>query len=711
MIDVLLIAGGVPKPAVLKASLEKFHEAGATVRLAGLFETADIVDADGLGVAGLHSLPEAAQVPGEERLVKEAPKGSARSRTWEFVQRDGWVRAQAGKADVLVALDKPAVYTVWQLAQRNRRADAVFGIAPALKAVADRCERPEHYARRNVYRSIPSPTAVGRTVKHTANGVYQKATSRRVLRTAIGAKAWRAVVAAPGVPDGTRAALAHQVSRSMSRGGRKDGAAILLNSAAARVADEALRADLLAEVARKDIARGHDDPKARTRAIEALLSLADQRYASHETGEAAQALSSALTLAFHRALHFDDVSSPLSTDPDGYMAPFRASKAFAAVSAPRGRRAAATTGIPADRPLRLLVTTSSTANFLQPILERYGDHPGVEIRFLHTKEDEELRPLARDLRRMMEYRLGGQRDFVNKVEDALRPHLDWADTVFVEWTTNAAVLFTLIDPGTTRIMVRLHSFEAWTYPLHLIDRSRIDDMVFVSDHLRDQTTEILPDLREPGGPRLHVLDNAMDLQRYSRPKVSPDARFTLGLVGASAVAKDPRWALDVVRELRRHDSRYRLVIVGNGLDRKLSAAVRRYDDLLREDLEALTAENAVELLGRTEDVPGALTGIGVILSSSVREGAPCCVAEGTASGALPVVRDWPFFAGKENGARTLYPADWIVTTPREAAQRILEWTGSEERWREATAEAAKLSLSTWDWSVVSAEFDRLLIGE
>ncbi|MFE7772840.1 glycosyltransferase [Streptomyces sp. NPDC057445] len=713
MIDVLLIAGSVPQPAVLKASLDKFREAGATVRLAGLFEPAD-VDPEGLDLLALHSLPEAGEAHGE-KFVKGAQKGSALSRTWKFVQRDRWVRSQARKADVLVALDQPAVYSVWRLAQRNRRADAVFGIAPALKAVADRRERPGHYALRNVYRTLPSPVVAARSVSRTArrgaNGVYQKATSPRVLRTAVGAKAWRAVVSAPRVPDGTRTVLAHRVSHSMSKGGRRAGASIVLNSAAGRVADAALKADLLAEAARKDIARGHDDPKGRARAVKALLALADQRYANHDAKHAAHVLSSALTLAFHRALHFDDLSSPLSADTDGYMAPFRASKAFAALSAPRGRELPAATGVPADRPLRLLVTTYSNANFLQPIMDRYADHPGVEIRFLDLKEDDELRPLAKGGQRMMEYLLGGQRGFGNKVEDALRPHLDWADTVFVDWATNAAALFTLVDPGTTRIVVRLHSYEAWTFWPHLVDRSRIDDVVFVGDHLRDLATDILPDLREPGGPRLHVIANAMDLERYQRPKTSPDARFTLGLVGVSAVAKDPRWALDVLRELRRHDSRYRMVIVGDGLDRKASAAARRYDNLLREDLEELEAEGAVELYGRTEDVPGALTGIGVILSSSVRESFHCALVEGTVSGALPVVRDWPFFAGKENGARTLYPADWIVTTPTQAAERILEWTGSEDRWREATAGAAKLSLSTWDWSVVSAGFDKLLLGD
>jgi glycosyltransferase involved in cell wall biosynthesis len=240
--------------------------------------------------------------------------------------------------------------------------------------------------------------------------------------------------------------------------------------------------------------------------------------------------------------------------------------------------------------------------------------------------------------------------------------------------------------------------------------SRIDDLVFVGDHLRDLTVDVLPALREPGGPTLHVIANAMDLPRYQRPKPSPDARFTLGLVGVSAVAKDPRWALEVLRELRKHDERYRLAVVGDLPDREASGSAKQYVDQLNRELAELTEAGAVSLLGRSDDVPEVLTGIGVILSTSVRESFHCALVEGTVSGALPVVRDWPFFAGKENGARTIYPADWIVSTPEEAAQRILAHTSDAEAWRQDTAEVSKYALDTWDWSVISPQFDKLFLG-
>ncbi|MEW2065572.1 glycosyltransferase [Streptomyces sp. NPDC007346] len=711
MTRVLLIAGTPPQPAVLQASLEKFRAAGATVELAGLFAPDDI--APDLGLAGVRSLTEAAAERGRP-FVKRAAQLSAPRRTWAWAERDRQVRGWGRRAHVLVALDATAVYTVWRLARWNRRAHAVFGVAPALRAVEERRERPVRHALRDVSRAVPSPVAAARSTRQAARrvagGALRRASSPAVMRTALGARSWRGVVAAPGVPDRLRAELARRVSLSMAEGGRRAGATMVLHDAARRTAGRVLRAELLAEAARADLARGHDDAALRRSAYEEALTVADHRYARGDATGAAASLSSALTLAFPRAVHFDALTSPLATDPAGYLAPFRASTAFRAMTAPRGRTSPAAP-VPAGRPLRLLVTTYSNTNFLHPIRERYADHPGVEIRFLDMKDDETLRPLARGAQRMMEYRLGGRPAFGDQAEEVLRPHLDWADTVFVDWCTNAAALFTLVDPGTTRIVVRLHSYEAFTLWPHLVDLDRVDDLVFVGDHLRDLVADCLPRLREPGAPAPHVIANAMDLGRFRREKSGGDARFTLGLIGAGVVAKDPRWALEVLRLLREHDERYRLVVIGGGLDRKASAAARAYDDLLQRDLAGLEPTGAVRLLGRTEDVPAALTGVGVILSSSVRESFHCGLVEGAASGALPVVRDWPFFAGKEHGARTLFPADWVVGSPREAADRVLALTATEEKWREATADAAEHALTTWDWSVISPEFDRLLLGD
>jgi glycosyltransferase involved in cell wall biosynthesis len=107
-------------------------------------------------------------------------------------------------------------------------------------------------------------------------------------------------------------------------------------------------------------------------------------------------------------------------------------------------------------------------------------------------------------------------------------------------------------------------------------------------------------------------------------------------------------------------------------------------------------------------VPAALSEVGVILSTSVRESFHLGLIEGAASGAVPVVRDWPFFAGRAHSARSIFPADWIIDTPAQAAERILTCTADEQTWRKTGEAAAAHAVATWDWSVTQTEYDRLL---
>ncbi|WP_367323089.1 hypothetical protein [Streptomyces sp. HUAS ZL42] len=497
------------------------------------------------------------------------------------------------------------------------------------------------------------------------------------------------------------------LSSGLARAGAPTLAARLLNVLAKEAGEPRLKADLLSEAAELELSHGLT-PRRLKAAYAAELSCADALYKEGQRAAAAGAAAKALLLAFHRIPHVDGLASPLAEDPKGFTAPIHRSRVMRVIAKPRGRKEPAAPP-PDDRPLRLLVVNRGNANFLQLITERYEQHADVEVRTLDLATDPELAPLAKGLQRMMGRFAGGQGAYGRAIEEALRPHFDWADTVFVDWCSAGAAFLTLVDPGTTRVIVRLHSYEAFSYWPHITDFSRVDDLIFVGDHVRDLVTAAVPRLSADGAPRLHVIHNAMNLSVYRRPK-RPEARFTLGLVGVGQVAKDPRWAIEVLRHLREQDDRYRLLLVGSGLNPEAGPAVRAYHDSLERDLARLEPSGAVRRVGQTGDVPAVLEEVGVILSSSVRESFHCGFVEGAASGAVPVTRDWPFFAGGEHSARTLFPAEWVAGTPQEAARRILACTATEEAWVKAGQAAAEHALSAWDWTVVRDDFDRLLLG-
>jgi glycosyltransferase involved in cell wall biosynthesis len=700
MIKVLVVANGVPaRPHVFVDSLRRLAATGASVSVVGAFPAGRLTVPDRL--AGVRTL---APMPTRLRTRKLTPSESL----WLRLRRDTTARRAAARADVIVALDPASVHTVWQLARRHPGADAVLGLTPAIRTVEARAaSRVRHAARRLLVRvsavGTTAPAVRGLTARH-GRSALRAATGTRVHRIRIGRLVWQ--VALRTAPGPARIPLARRVAESLTRAGYPDRAAATLTAAAKRLPRADRRAAFLADIAKRELAHGRS-PACLPAAAAAELALADAAHARHDHTEAARSVRRASQLLFHRGAHLDGLESPAAPDPTRFLAPWHASAVGRALATPRGRTT--TAAAPAGRPHRMLFLYNVNGNFLTEIRHRYAHRPHTEVRSLDIRTDDVLRDAATHPVELIEHLLAGSSPYGDRLAAALRPHLDWADTIWVDWCTQTAALLTAVDPGSARIVLRLHSVEAFTEWPHLIDHSRIDDLVYVSEHLRDYTTTAVPRLGGPGAPRSSVLTNAMDLRGYQRPK--PDsARFTVGLVGISSVAKDPRWAVQVLRHLRERDDRYRLLLIGGDLSGERSHAGRRYRRRFEADLRDLEPSGAVRRLGATGDVAAALTEVGVILSSSVRESFHCGLVEGAASQAVPVVRDWPYFAGRPTSARTLFPADWVVDSPQAAAERILAVTATGETWRRAGAAAAAHALATWDWQVTAPTYDRLLFG-
>lgn len=702
MTEVLFISSKTPPMSVLADTVRRLDAEGAVSRFGGLVPTASArAELAGMGFAETHELPHT-----KVRRALQLPRGE---QIWLRSRKDKWLRAQARRAHVLVAVDEGAVYTVWQLAQRNRTAKAVYGFTPAVSAVRE-IKESGGPAAPGAFRPPLSLVAreFGRAVLRLPAALARLATARPIMRRSLGERLWRLPLRVPGVPERLRLAIGRRVAEAMNWAGRRSGAAYTLALTASKVTDRAVKAELLEAAVTQEFSRGVVSHHLQE-AVQAMLDHADDLHAAERYQEAAQLLRNTLVLTFHRVTHIDGLSSPLAADPAGYVKRLHTSSAMRAVTAPRGRLEPAAPP-PADRPLRLLVTTNENANFLHHILDRYRSHPDVEVRFLDLASHPVLKKVSRSDQRVIQERLGGGDGYAAQVEALMRPHLDWADTVFLDWCVAPATMLTTIDPGDTRIIIRLHSYEAYTRFPHLVDFSRVDDLVFVANHVEDLAKAQVPALRGPHAPRTHLLHNAMNLSGFAREK-TPEARFNLGLVGVGQVAKDPLWALEVLRLLREQDERYRLLLVGGDMDPRASRASKSYTTKFEKEVHPLVEAGAVLRLGPTDDVPGKLTDIGFILSTSVREGSHNGLMEGAASGAVPVVRDWPFYAGRPNGARTLYPESWVVGTPEEAAERVLEANATEQSWTNAGKLASEHALSTWDWSVVCEDFDRLFLGE
>ncbi len=456
--------------------------------------------------------------------------------------------------------------------------------------------------------------------------------------------------------------------------------------------------------------------------VQQVLGEADRLHSTGDAEGAGEWYARALALAGHRVLHFDSTISPLVTDPEGFSRPFQVSAVARAVRGldevdPAHRRLDQPDGVAArrsqarpsttelDRPVRVLVGYRRNADFLGEVQQHLADSADFDARVVNFDELPGLERFRKNPALLVEQVLAGKPQLTRKAEQHFREHLDWADVVWIEWCTALAALMTRIDPGDARVVVRIHSYEVFTHWPHLVNWQHVDGVVFVSEHLRALAHKAIPGLSDPGGPALHVLPLAMKLQKMVRPK-QPDARFNLALVGASKMVKDPRWAIDVLRRLRQHDERYRLLLIG-GKFQVPSPATHEYAEALHAEETELAEVGALERVKYTEDVPGVLEQVGVILSTSFRESFHIGLVEGAASGAVPVVRDWPFFPG---APRQLFPDEWVVDSPEQAAERILATTADEDTWRATGQAASRHVAEKWDWAVVKPLYDDFLLG-
>ncbi len=467
--------------------------------------------------------------------------------------------------------------------------------------------------------------------------------------------------------------------------------------------DERLRADVLGDVAWWALHRGLSTPLVYD-GYEAELVTADAALHRDDATAAAASYMEALRTAFHPAVHMHHTYSPLAEAPDRFTAPLRSSAVARRIRQGRLSTAASAAGRATGGP-RLLFAAHTDDQFLKPVLDHFSALPGVQTRFKTFSQTEALERFGRRQAPLVAQLLAGGAELPAALESTFRTHLDAADVAFVEWSSALAALLSHMPHPNTRVIVRLHSWEAFSFWPHLINYANIDDLVFVSEPMRDFAVAALPALAEPGSPRLHVIPNSMDLQRFALPKPQ-GARFTVGVVGASRVVKDPLWALDVVRRLREVDERYRLRLIRGQIEDEGPAAAR-YIAALKDAIRSLP-DGVVDITPHTDRLPEALQEVGTVISSSVRESFHIGLVEAVASGALPVVRDWPYLPG---AAERIFPSDWVVQSAAAAAERILAETSDPGRWQKARDSAATHAVSTWDWSAVHSLYDNLLLGD
>jgi glycosyltransferase involved in cell wall biosynthesis len=280
--------------------------------------------------------------------------------------------------------------------------------------------------------------------------------------------------------------------------------------------------------------------------------------------------------------------------------------------------------------------------------------------------------------------------------------LERADVIFCEWSLGNARWYSHHKRADQRLVIRLHAQEIRPpadVRLAEIEWRNVDRIVFICQRNMDRFLERFPEMTD----RARLIYNLVETDRLDRPKRA-DAPFTLGLLGSAPRSKAPHLALEILERLRERDSRYRLSIKGRHpweyswlWKQKVE---REYYEPLYERLRALESSGAVVLEEHGDDVDDWFRSVGFILSTSEHEGSHQAVAEGMASGAVPIIRNWP-------GSETLYPHRYIFASVDEACDLVL--AHAERTTLVETGEAMKrYARRHFDSAVILARYDAML---
>lgn len=472
-------------------------------------------------------------------------------------------------------------------------------------------------------------------------------------------------------------------AHALEQAGNHAGAAATLSALAQSAPDHATEIEISA-LAMESLLRAGQVPNTIDDLIRELLTLADESAPE----KSLTLLTRACSLAFAPTRHLAGKTSPICGDPEAFMAPFQASAAWTKLTSSASTR---NTNPRREDPLSVLVLADSDHRFSRPLIDAMETIDSTLHFTVRTLDDIAGSAKSSWPLRPFEQIQACSNDNVNVNEAWYRTLLEAVesfDVVWVEWCQRTAVLVSLLDLPHTNVVIRLHSFEAFTVFPHLLKTSGINSLVTVSPALQSLINRIRPAF----APQSVMIPNAVKLSRFAGQK-SDRAAHTLGLIGWNAPDKDAVWALELLAELRQVDPRWELVIAGEGSADNAHPYEKDYEAGVRARANQPDVAGAVTFLGHRDDIAVVLHDVGVIVSSSVRESFHVAVAEGIASGAFPVIRDWPGLS-QFGGPHGTWPEASIVSTPAQGAELIQREFNSHYDAESLLAQISALDSST-----------------
>ncbi len=283
---------------------------------------------------------------------------------------------------------------------------------------------------------------------------------------------------------------------------------------------------------------------------------------------------------------------------------------------------------------------------------RHREHvpSGLKIAFFAT-QDSFAEGILRNLSGHNEIRR-----FAGETMAQMGDLMRWADIAWFEWCDKLLIEATRL-PKNCPIICRLHSYEAFTDMPAQVDWSKVDKLILVN-HNVSQVLERLHSI--PVGKE--IIYNGVDLNKFTihRDKTYGRKLCSLGYINYK---KNPALLLYCFKAIHNWDPQFEFHVAGRHQDPRISLYM---EHLLRR------LAIPVRFDGWVEDVPGYLKDKDFVISTSLFESFHYSIAEGMASGVLPLVHSWP-------GSENIYPGQYLFDTPDDCVELVKRLMKSDRR--------------------------------
>jgi Tfp pilus assembly protein PilF len=243
-------------------------------------------------------------------------------------------------------------------------------------------------------------------------------------------------------------------------------------------------------------------------------------------------------------------------------------------------------------------------------------------------------------------------DSVSQIDELMQ----WADIAWFEWCDQLLIEATKLGK-TCKIICRLHSYEAFTnMPAH-VDWSKVDKLILVNQNV----AQVLDQLHNIHVDR-EIIHNGVDLKRFTAPENKACGKKICSL-GYINYKKNPALLLYCFKAIHNWDPEFEFYIAGQHQDPR----IKIYMDHMLGRLDI-----PVYLENWIDDVPAYLRDKDFVISTSLFESFHYSIAEGMASGVLPLVHAWP-------GSENIYPPEYLFDTPEDCVRLLMRMSGSDRK--------------------------------